>query len=274
MTAVQKFTRVQVTTEKNILHVVLARPSMRNAFDLVTIQELTKVFLEAGKADANLRAVVLTGQGASFCSGADLGYMQSMAKFTLDENRADADLLFAMFESVRQCAVPVIVHIHGHAMGGALGITACADITLAENGTQLRFSEVRLGILPAVISSFVLQKMNPSWARRWMITGESFDAEQARAAGLVQFVGTSEEVAKEKEKILTAIREGAPLAVRMTKALINEIGFSDPTDVRGRVTEAIAERRTSPEGQEGLSAFLAKREPSWRTPKTNPAVKP
>jgi methylglutaconyl-CoA hydratase len=274
MALAQTFTRIEVIIENHVLHVVLARPSMRNAFDLTTIKELTQVFREAGRSDATLRAVVLTGHGASFCSGADLGYMQSMAKFSREENRADADQLFAMFESVRQCSVPVIVHIHGHAMGGAVGITACADIALAERGTLLRFSEVRLGILPAVISSFVLQKMNPSWARRWMITGEGFDADAALAAGLVQFVGTAEEVAKEKDKILNAIREGAPEAVRMTKALINEIGFADPAEVRDRVTEAIAERRTSAEGQEGLSAFLAKREPIWRAANSKPAAKP
>ncbi len=267
MTHYSGFTRIQAAVERNVLNVVLARPAMRNAFDLTTINELTELFTEAGNDDPSLRAVVLTGQGASFCSGADLSYMQSMSKFSREENQTDADQLFKMFDSVRKCRVPVIVHIHGHAMGGAVGITACADIALAETGTQLRFSEVRLGILPAVISAFVLQKMSTSWARRWMITGEGFDAEQALQAGLVQFVGTAEEVASEKERVLSSIREAGPEAVRMTKSLLNEIGFSDPSNVRRRVTAAIAERRISDEGQEGLGAFLAKREPSWRAVK-------
>lgn len=266
--ASQELTRIKISEENHVINVVLARPSMRNAFDAVTINELTNIFNSIGKGDrADVRAVVLSGEGASFCSGADLTYMQSMATFSREENKADADRLFAMFDSVRKCVVPVIVHIHGHAMGGAVGITACADIALAEVGTQLRFSEVRLGILPAVISPFIMQKMNPSWARRWMMTGEMFDASQALDAGLVQFVGTAADVRAEKARVIAAILEGGPEAVRMTKQLLNEIGFSEPGEVRGRVTDAIADRRTSNEGQEGLSAFLSKREPSWRSVK-------
>lgn len=265
-------TRIKASFAKDangIVEVVLARPSVRNAFDTQTIDELTKVFMSAGLAGefAIARAVVLSGDGASFCSGADLAYMESMSKFSEDENRKDADRLFAMFESVRACAIPVIVVAHGHAMGGALGVAACADITFAVTGTQMRFSEVRLGILPAVISPFVLQKMNPSWARRWMMTGEMFDADQAKEAGLFQFVGSAEQVAIEKSKVIQAILEAAPGAVRKTKALLSEIGFDDPLKVRAQVTAAIAERRASDEGKEGLSAFLAKREPSWRSEK-------
>jgi methylglutaconyl-CoA hydratase len=277
MTGTQ-LTRLKVSEENHVMNVALNRPSMRNAFDAITINELTDVFNNAGKGEYSaVRVVILSGQGASFCSGADLAYMQSMTAFSREENKADAERLFAMFESVRKCVVPVIVHIHGHAMGGAVGIAACADVVLAEAGTQLRFSEVRLGILPAVISSFVLAKMDASWARRWMITGEMFDATQAMQAGLVQFVGTSEEVNLEKARVVTSILEGGPEAVRMTKALLNEIGFSDPSEVRDRVTDAIADRRTSNEGQEGLSAFLNKREPSWRaakSPTAGPATGP
>ncbi len=259
-------TRLKVQLKNGILDVALARPAMRNAFDIVTIEELTGVFNSCGQEGEYqaARALVLSGEGASFCSGADLGYMESMSKFSLEENKKDADRLFAMFESVRACAVPVVVVAHGHAMGGALGIAACADITLAVAGTQMRFSEVRLGILPAVISPFVLQKMNPSWARRWMMTGELFEAEEARAAGLFQFVGSAAEVEAEKKRVLAAILEAAPTAVVKTKALLNEIGFDDPLKVRDQVADAIAERRASEEGREGLSAFLNKREPKWR----------
>lgn len=259
-------TRIKVRNEDGVLYVTLARPDVRNAFDAATISELTTVFKSAGTKDP-ARVLVLSGEGVSFCSGADLGYMQSMAKFSRDENKADAERLFEMFEAVRKCPIPVLVHLHGHAMGGAVGITACADITLAVEGTQLRFSEVRLGILPAVISSFVFQKMNPSWARRWMLTGEMFDARAAQAAGLVQFVGSADAVEQEKSRIVAAILEAAPEAVLHTKALLNEIGSKDPLVVRSRVTDAIAERRTSAEGQEGLNAFLGKREPAWRSPK-------
>lgn len=258
-----QYQRIRIQNERGVLHVVLARPAVRNAFDALTISELTKVFNGVAD-DASIRVVVLSGEGSSFCSGADLTYMQSMAGFSREENKADAERLFSMFEAVRSCATPVIVHLHGHAMGGALGITACADIALAETGTQFRFSEVRLGILPAVISPFVLQKMNPLWARRWMTTGEMFDADEAMKAGLLHFVGSADEVRKEKEKAILALIEASPGSVRATKELLKSVGFLDPLLVRGQVTDAIADRRIGPEGQEGLKAFIEKREPSWR----------
>jgi methylglutaconyl-CoA hydratase len=264
------FNRIKTKMNGDVLEVVLARPSVRNAFDTTTISELTDIFHAAGEFDtyAHARVLVLTGEGPSFCSGADLAYMQSMSGFTEDENQTDANRLFAMFDAVLNCTIPVVVIAHGHAMGGALGITACADVAFAETGTQLRFSEVRLGIIPAVISPFVLRKMNPNWARRWMITGEAFDADQAMAAGLFHFVGTAADIQREKEKVIAAILEAGPVAVRKTKSLLNTIALKNPSDVRKQVTEAIAERRTSPEGREGLTAFLSKREPHWRAGKT------
>ncbi len=261
--------RLKIIITGDVLEVVLSRPLVRNAFDAATIAELTQVFNSAGVAApySRVRVLVLTGEGPSFCSGADLAYMESISKFSDDENKADAELLFGMFDAVLKCAIPVIVVVHGHVMGGALGITACADIAFAETDTQMRFSEVRLGIIPAVISPFVLRKMDPAWARRWMITGEAFDADQARAAGLFQFVGSKVEISNEKAKVITAIFEAGPVAVRKTKALLNEIALKNPSDVRGKVTAAIAERRTSSEGREGLDAFLTKRDPYWRSQK-------
>lgn len=264
--------RLKISLNREVLEVVLARPAVRNAFDAQTIAELTEIFYAAGSSGpyATARLLILTGEGPSFCSGADLAYMNSMAKFSDMENRADADRLFAMFDAALECAIPVMVIAHGHAMGGALGITACADFALAESGTLLRFSEVRLGIIPAVISPFVLRRMNPSWARRWMLSGESFSAEQARDAGLFHFVGSAQEVAEEKDRIVRAVLEAGPEAVRKTKALLNDIAFRNPEEVRQDVTEAIAERRTSSEGREGLQAYLGKREPSWRASVAKP----
>ncbi len=264
--------RLKINLNGQVLEVVLSRPAVRNAFDAATVSELTQVFNAAGNDEpySKARVLVLTGEGPSFCSGADLAYMESMSKFSDEENKTDADRLFGMFDAVSKCAIPVIVVAHGHAMGGALGITACADIAFAETGTQMRFSEVRLGIIPAVISPFVLRKMDPSWARRWMMTGEAFDAEEAQAAGLFQFVGSKVEISNEKAKVIAAILEAGPVAVRKTKALLNDIALKNPSDVRGKVAEAIAERRTSPEGREGFDAFLTKRNPHWRASKVSP----
>lgn len=248
------------------LKVVLSRPDVRNAFDAQTIAEITAAFasLQPGGANASARLVLLSGEGPAFCSGADLSYMRSLAQFSHEENRADADRLFAMFEAVRSCPVPVLAHVHGHVVGGGLGLTACADIALADSETAFRFSEVRLGILPAVISPFVLARMQPGWARRYMLTGEEFLADEALTAGLVQFVGTREEIGEETERLVRTLSEAGPSAVRATKTLLRDIGGRDPLSVRALVTEAIAAQRTSVEGQEGMGAFLSKRPPSWR----------
>lgn len=261
-----RFERIKVGMESLCLRVVLARPDVRNAFDEKTMQELTQVFSEVGRTGMykDARAVLLSGEGKSFCAGADLDYMKSMAGYSREQNRHDGDRLFKMFDAVRTCEVPVIAHVHGHAMGGALGITACADIAFAETGTQFRFSEVRLGIVPAVISTFVLSKMDPSWARRWMMTGELFFADQAKSSGLVHFVGTAEEVVREKEQVVKAIMEAGPEAVKKTKKLLGAIGFARPDQVRDQVIDVIVDVRASEEGQEGLGSFLEKREPVWR----------
>lgn len=256
-----------VLSNQAVLRVALSRPEVRNAFNAQTISELTEVFSKAGREGPykDARVVLLSGHGKSFCAGADLEYMKSMANFSHEENRRDGEKLFAMFDAVRTCEVPVIVHLHGHAMGGAVGITACADIALAETGTQFRFSEVRLGIVPAVISSFILSKMSPHWARRWMMTGETFDADAALEAGLVHFAGLPEEVVREKETVVKAILEAGPDAVKTTKRLLNEIYGQTPSQVKAKVVSVIADVRTSSEGQEGLSSFLEKREPMWRS---------
>lgn len=267
--ATATFTRLKVDLDRKTLRVVLARPETRNAFDATTIAELTAVFSQAGRGGGweKAQVVLLSGEGPSFCSGADLGYMKAMAGFSEAENKADAERLFEMFESVRSCAVPVVVHAHGHAMGGALGIAACADIVLAETGTQFRFSEVRLGIIPAVISPFVLARMQVSWARRYMLTGEGFDAMAAREAGLVHFVGAAAEVVKEKDRVVEAFLETGPEAVKTMKALLRKVDGRDALEVRADVTTAIAKARVSTEGQEGLKSFAEKREPAWRAKK-------
>jgi methylglutaconyl-CoA hydratase len=197
--------------------------------------------------------------------------------YTAEQSRADGENLFRMFDAVRSCELPVIAHVHGHAMGGALGITACADIAFAESGTQFRFSEVRLGIVPAVISSFVLEKMDPIWARRWMMTGELFFADQAMEAGLLHYVGSAEEVIREKELVVNAILDAGPEAVKQTKRLLNFV--ADPAidqpnidhpkteQQKNKQIEVIVKVRASREGQEGLGAFLEKREPDWRSGK-------
>lgn len=245
--------------------VILNRPEVRNAFHPTMIQELTEVFSKTIPADKNCRVVVLRGEGKSFCSGADLGWMKSMVDYDLKENTQDSEKLFAMFAAIRSCAVPVVGRIHGHAMGGAVGLTAVCDVAAAVTDTQFCFTEVKLGLVPAVISPFVLEKMNAGWARRWMLTGDVFSAEHARLAGLVHFVGSETEVDEFVSGVVKSFNEGGPEAVQATKKLAQAVSVTGDWQQKDALTtKVIAERRVSAEGQEGLRGFLEKRTPSWK----------
>lgn len=258
------YQRLAVKIEGRVATVSLNRPDMRNAFDPVMIGELKNVFDDLGSR-ANLSVIILRGEGKSFSSGADLGYMKAMASFSFDENEKDARELDQMFWALRSCPLPIVGRVHGHAMGGALGLTSLCDVVGAVDGTQFAFSEVRLGLAPAVISPYVLEKMAPSHARRYMLTGEVFDANQAREAGLVEFVGSEGEVDTFVSMTVSTIAASGPEAVRATKKLVREIASTPHWDARRDLTtKTIAERRVSEEGQEGLRAFLEKRTPAWK----------
>lgn len=229
----------------------LARPESRNAFDAALIAELRDAFSDVGDA----RAVVLAGDGKSFCAGADVEWMRSSAELRYEENVQDARRLRLMLETIDGCPAPVVARVHGHALGGGVGLVACADIVVAAKGTEFAFSEVKLGIVPSVISPFALAKIGPSAARRYFVTGERFDAETAFRIGLVHEVAEDLDAAVEKlvDELLTA----GPEAARHAKRLVLDRPDGLATERR------IAERRTSEEGQEGLRAFLDKRKPSW-----------
>jgi methylglutaconyl-CoA hydratase len=234
-----------------VLRVVLARPERRNAFDASLIAELTGVFADVGDA----RAVVLSGEGPSFSAGADVEWMRSSVELTYEENVADALRLRAMLDAIDLCPAPVIARVHGHALGGGCGLVACSDIAVAAPDTQFAFSEVKLGIVPAVISPFALAKIGSSAARRWFVTGERFSADVALRIGLVH------EIAADLDAVVDAIvgelLSAGPEAARAAKWLARAPLSAEET------AQAIARRRTSPEGQEGLRAFLDKRRAGW-----------
>ena len=244
--------------------VTLNRPDVRNAFDPGMIRELTDAFLGLN-ADSRLRAVILRGEGKSFCAGADLAWMQSMVGFTLEQNRKDSEQLFDMFATLNSCPVPILGVVHGHVMGGALGLLSACDIVAAESNTVFAFSEARLGLVPAVISPFVAQKIRPSAAYRFMLNADNFTAEDALRGGLIHFHGDSAAVDQFVQHNLRTIVENGPQAVRASKALLREVlPHPDWNQVRAQTTQLIAERRVSAEGQEGLRGFLEKRRPSWK----------
>ena len=243
--------RLRVDRDREILRVTLTRPERHNAFDAALIRELADAF--AGVGDA--RAVVLAGEGPSFCAGADVEWQRSSIDLTYDENLEDYRRLYRMFEAIFRCPAPVVARVHGYVLGGGCGVTACADIAIAAEDAVFGFSEVRLGIMPAVISPWVLAKIGPAAVRRYFLTGERFDAETALRIGLVDEVAADADAAV--DRVVDDLLAGGPTAVREAKRLALEPGDEDELVVRA------AAQRTGDEGQEGLRAFLEKRPPAW-----------
>ena len=234
----------------DVLRVTLARPERRNAFDAALIAELADAFGDVGDA----RAVVLSGEGSSFCAGADVEWQRASIDLSYEENVEDAMRLYRMLEAIDSCPAPVVCCVHGYALGGGSGLVACADIAVAWPDAVFGFTEVRLGIIPAVISPFVLSKIGAA-GRRYFLTGERFDADVALRIGLVQEVAV--DAGEEAEAIVESLLEGGPEAVRAAKQLVRE----RPQGIE--TARIAAERRTSAEGQDGLRAFLERRPPGW-----------
>jgi methylglutaconyl-CoA hydratase len=241
--------------------VCLNRPEKRNAFDPEMIGELTAVFKKASLKTA--RAIILTGAGESFCSGGDLDWMKSMAKYTLKQNAKDSENLFAMYEAIRNCPLPVVGKVHGHAFGGGVGLASVCDIVAAESQTQFCFSEVKWGLVPAVISSFCLEKMSPNKAQEWMLTAKVFSADEAYGAGLIHFQGSQIEVDNYVEKTIKLLRKAGPEAIGETKKLLHFLRANPRAKYRKESTRVIAQRRVSKEGQAGLKSFLEKKPTPW-----------
>lgn len=245
---------LRVARDGPVLRVTMARPERRNAFDAALIEELTQAFSDVG----DVRAVVLAGEGRSFSAGADIEWMRGSVDLSYEENVADALRLRAMLEAIDSCPAPVLARVQGHALGGGCGLVACCDIVVSDRETQFAFSEVKLGIVPAVISPFALAKIGPGAARRWFVTGERFDAEIALRIGLIHEVAADLDTAV--ELVVAELLSAGPQAARSAKELGRAARPADET------ARSIAAHRTSPEGQEGLRAFLEKRPPGWATP--------
>jgi methylglutaconyl-CoA hydratase len=244
---------LRVERDGPVLRVTLARPERRNAFDAALIAELTEAFADVG----NARAVVLAGEGESFCAGADVEWQRSSIDLSYDDNVADAMRLYRMCEAIDRCPAPVVARVQGYALGGGSGLVACADVAVAAEDAVFGFTEVRLGIIPAVVSPFVLAKIGPGAARRWFLTGERFGADVALRIGLVHEVSANLNDAV--DDVVAALLAGGPQAVREAKRLAHE----RPTSMEA--AHIAAARRTSDEGQAGLRAFLDKRTPPWRS---------
>ena len=255
-------TTLIVDRASDVITVTLDRPDVHNAFNDQLIAEAIELFSTLDPASA--RAVVLRGTGPNFCAGADLNWMSRMVSYTREENVRDSSLLAKMFALINECPLPVIGRIQGAAIGGGVGLVAVCDIVIASRDAKFGLSEVKLGILPAVISPYVIGKIGESHARALFLTGERFDAERAQRIGLVhRIVDDADALDAAVDDTLKQLRTSGPEAVRACKALITHVASHELADSIPYTIDAIATRRVSEEGQAGMKAFLAKEKAPW-----------
>ncbi len=247
----------------DIATIALNRPEVHNAMNETLMQELTSCFQHLA-GDPSISAVLLTGNGTSFCAGADLTWMKKMVHYSKEENKKDSHLLLDMYESIYTCPKPVIGRVNGPAFGGGLGLLAVCDITVTIPDIKFGFSEVKLGIIPAVISTFVAQRMTPADMRRLFITGERFDSTIAQKMGLIDLIVPAEKLDETVHSCVEQLRSSGPHAIKEIKHLMDCLRKMDVKEYKDFTVEKISQLRISQEGQEGITAFLEKRKPNWK----------
>jgi methylglutaconyl-CoA hydratase len=252
-----------VTVADKVATVTLNRPDLRNAFNEQAIAELARVFDELGRNDA-VRAIVLAANGPSFCAGADLNWMKKMAGYSHDENEADAMRLAEMLRTIYLCPKPTVARVQGDCYAGGMGLVAACDIVVASEAAGFCLSEVKLGLIPATISPYVIKAMGEQAARRYFVTAERFDAAEAQRIGVAHAVVAPEALDATVAGIVKALVNNSPHAVRQAKTLVREI-VGQPVDDALLLDTAgrIAAIRASTEGREGVASFLEKRKPTW-----------
>ncbi len=251
---------LRLETRGPVATVTIDRPDVRNAFNEQVIEELHAAFTSLS---GEVRVVVLTGGGQIFCAGADVQWMKKSLAYSEKENARDAAAMAAMFRAIDECSRPVIGRVNGHALGGGSGLVACCDMVVAVEGAKFGFTEVRLGIVPANISTFVLPKIGPRAARRYFLTGERFDAIRAKEIGLIHEIVPPDRLDAQVQELVEAILQCGPDAVATAKEIVRQGMALSRDDAIAYTVKTIARVRVSPEGQEGLAAFLEKRKPRW-----------
>ncbi len=251
---------------QGVATVTLNRPEVRNAFNDEVIVELTAAFLALSDRD-DVRAVVLAANGSAFCAGADLNWMKRMATYTREENLADGRGLARMLEVIYTCPKPTVARIQGDVYAGGMGLVAACDMAVAAEGAHFCLSEVKIGLIPATISPYVIRAMGSRAAHRWFLTAERFSAAQAHGMGLVHEVVPVDQLDAQVQAITGALVAAGPDAMRACKRLLHEVGGREITPgLIDRTVEGIADIRASQEGREGIRAFLEKRKPAWLQP--------
>lgn len=254
---------IRVETQSTRGTVLLTRPDLHNAFNDDMMRELTDAFSKLG-GDPAVRVIVLAAEGKSFCAGADINWMKRMVGYTIEENVADANVLAKMLRTIRECPRPTVARVHGATFGGGVGLVAACDMAVATAESMFCLSEVKLGIVPAVISPFVLEKIGAGHARRYALTAERFDGREAHRIGLVSHVVEQPaDLDPWIEQIAASVGGNGPMAVAACKRILDRVHGLDWNDVQAFTTRQISEIRVSPEGQEGLKSFLEKRKPNW-----------
>ena len=252
-----------VEKKDGVARVTLNRPEVRNAFDDTLIKKLHESFLSIGE-DKAIRVVILAGNGSAFCAGADLNWMKRMASYDYDANRRDAQALADMLAALDRMPKPTIARVHGPAFAGGTGLVAACDIAVGTAEAKFCFSEAKLGLSPATISPHVMRAIGERAARRYFLTAEVFDAEEAHRIGMLSLLVPSSEIDSEIEKLLAHLLAGGPEAMKKIKQLIRAVSNRPLDDALVADTaQRIAEIRVSPEGKEGIASFLEKRKPSW-----------
>ncbi|HET8747515.1 MAG TPA: enoyl-CoA hydratase/isomerase family protein [Ramlibacter sp.] len=257
---------LQLTYERGISTVTLDRPEVRNAFNDEVIAELTAVFVEIAKRD-EVRCVVLAGNGPAFCAGADLNWMKRMATYTREDNLEDASAMARMLEVIWRCPKPTIARVHGDAYAGGTGLVAVCDMAVAADTANFCLSEVKLGLIPATISPYVIRAMGARAAHRYFLTAERFGAAEAHRIGFVHEVVAADALDARVAEIANALVQAGPEAVKACKKLLHDVAGHDITaGLVRRTVEGIADIRASDEGREGVQSFLGKRKPNWLLP--------
>jgi methylglutaconyl-CoA hydratase len=257
-----EFQTIRVEVDGGVATVTLARPEVKNAFNDVMLRELLEAYGTL-EDDPAVRVVVLTGEGDSFCAGADLNYMKHTANFTFDENFADAMKIADVMEKIHTLAKPTVARVNGYAIGGGAGLMAANDIVIASEGAVVSLSEVKIGLVPACISPYVIMRAGPGACREFFLTGERMKAKKAHRLGLVNDVVDEDELDEEIEKITERLLSSGPDALKVCKTLLDSVSEMPLSEAKEYTAKVIAEVRVSDEGQEGMVAFLEKRKPRW-----------
>jgi len=258
----KKYETVQVVKDGPIARVSFCRPEIHNAFNDTLIYEMTDLFTSL-KEDKDLRVVVLTGEGKSFCAGADLNWMRRVKDYSFEKNLEESLALADLFWLIYTMPLPIVGRINGAAIGGGTGFVAVCDIAVAAESAKFSFSEVKIGVVPACIGPYVIRKIGQGKAREFFISGERLPAAEAYRIGLVDRYYPDDKLDEEIDKLIATILSSGPNAIKMAKELITNVPSMSPDEFKKYTAEMIATLRKSDEGQEGMDAFLNKRKPNW-----------